>query len=325
MAVYDVTVPFELLRFETLGSATTARLPESFELPGLEVTFDAEEEVYSARLQLSAPNITTAKRLAVEQVRDILKLAAAWGDAFRVRFGSGLVAEKLPEEMPPQPPPTPVPGEPGSVIAAVNMLTLDMAVLEAEGSVSMVKQRASVDFESRALSWREAWPGWLTTVLELNYLATISHDTETAFLVHYTTLEVLEEALVGKPVSIIRQELQDTKRGELLADIRQLLESYNLTDKYAKRLLERLRETQTESKVDRIARMLGGVGVAAQLEEVRQVIRQRGRVAHHGKSSEDEAVRLAATNARQWVLAALRTILEKRLLTLPNGQQQESQ
>ena len=71
MRSYEVTVPFEALIYEGMASATTAELPEQFELPGGITVLRADEGLYIARVTVTARSITEAKTKGVETIREI--------------------------------------------------------------------------------------------------------------------------------------------------------------------------------------------------------------------------------------------------------------
>src|SRR2546427_13298688 len=83
-------------------------------------------------------------------------------------------------------------------------------------------------FETMAFSWRGNWPGWLPTVLELNYLGVINQELKPAFVIQYAALEVLVAGIEGEPTSILSAQLDERKRTNLLEGIRLVLRRYSL-------------------------------------------------------------------------------------------------
>lgn len=310
MPIYSVVVPFESLLFESLGQSRSTQLPESIALPNLEIEFDAAHSCYHTRLDVSASDITTAKKVAIAKVREILRLFAVHGDAFRVGFGNELTASRHPEESRSE---TRI-VEYGSGYREI--FAHDAGFVEMEGHLGIVVKRGSLDFERDALSWIESGPDWLRVALELNYLAILSQDIESAFLVQYAVLEILEKELLGTPISIF-QSISDSVK--LLADMRETMQKHGLGDSQIKRLINQMRQTHAESKSDRLVTLLQQLGIEASAGGVRKVVSVRGKVAHHGEpATEGGQVMEAAQLLRQWILAALKSIVSRRLIALPN-------
>src|SRR2546427_2130786 len=136
MPRYDVVVSFHALQYEGIGWSTTADLPQTFSLAGVAVSRDAPGS-YTARLDVTSDNVTSAKVAAVSRVREMLALFAASGDGFRVSTESGLSATRRPELLQSAPP-----SSTGGGIA------IDVgSTLEPEGAVALRKARANVEPE----------------------------------------------------------------------------------------------------------------------------------------------------------------------------------
>lgn len=306
MTVYDVMVPFESLLFEEYtSSSSTAKLPGNFDLPAMSVAIDAEG-TYKAKLHVEASSGTLAKKIAVDRVEEFLALQAAWNDGFRVRL-RGVRATQLHEESAASVEQT----EEGVIRVTVTKF------VETELSSHRVVLRNNVSFAEVALKKREQWPDKLRTVLKLNYLAVASHDVEPALVVQYSALEVLITAVLGEARTVLGTEIGLKKdRRKIVNDLRKFLTGRKLSPEGAERISNYAENAKTESNIGRIIQALSRCGVEAGDEDVRFVVKQRGKVAHAGPSG-DEDLRKAYELARNWTQSAVRYIVEAQGCDFP--------
>jgi hypothetical protein len=309
MPRYEVVVPFHALQYEGIGWSTSADLPESFSLGSIAVSQEAPG-AYTARLDVVADNVTTAKVAAVSRVRQILTLFAVAGDGFRVSVGSGLEATRRPDTDPPIPRDLDTGG-----------LAIDVAsTVELEGAVALRKMRGNVEPEAVATAWRDAWPEWLSTALELNYLATISQESRPAFVVEFAALEVLVDAVEGDPISVFGTKVPDKRqRRNLLEAIRALLAEHGMEAFEIERVVARVSDAQIVGTVDRIASALRKLGQEATEGDVRRVVRARGAIVHPSPGINESDFESALGLTKRWVQGALRKVLGREVEAEPGA------
>jgi hypothetical protein len=303
MPAYIVFVPFEPLTYAALSSTATTQLPHTFNLVGINVSEDPTSG-YTAVLQMEAASIREAKAMAVRQIEEFLALVAISNDGFRVQL-SRVRADRIADD--------------ASNIAPSDGVKVDesgrrhysrslTASVEVEGSLGMAKTRGNVEFERLALSWNKQWPRWLRTALQLNYLAVASIDIKPAFLIRFSALEVLRDNILDQPTTVLKdQRLDPKKEKELLGRLRENLQGYGFANSSIDRLVAQIQNTQSQGNTDRIMAALQECAVTADKEDVILAVRQRGSIAHTGKSSDTYK---AADVVRHWVQTALRVILE---------------
>lgn len=310
METFDVTVPFESIRFEAIGSSLEWELPPTFEIEGVKFRYDADRSLYLADLVVQASDRTSAKRMAAEHIRQILALIALSGDAYRIRFGPDLQAIRR----------TPhvelvVAGtfveETEAATGARHIETTRLVKAFSESHLGLKKTRGTVEFECAAFSWREDWPEWVWTALELNYLATTSHEIKPSFVIRYSALELIVDGAAGPHQTILKQRLVERQRRALRKKLDLLLSEFGFDLKEKERLKSSISASRTVSTASRIASALTSLGVHAEEVDVRRVIEQRGAIAHGSQVIDTVAVESAANLARSWVEQALIHVLQK--------------
>jgi hypothetical protein len=295
MAVYKVIVPFESLFYATLKDSRICQLPKSFIIHQIKVTAD-DTGCYNADLAVEATNNNEAKELAVRRIEEFLSLLALIDCGFRIKFAS-VSAEGIPHKK----------------AVLLGNIVRSNNIIELTDFLHLTKMHNNVDFEIVALKRREQWSDWLKTALRLNYIAVLSHDLVPAFIIHYSALEVLTNAILGIQQTVLNIELKsdneeelENKKNNLIDAIRNVLQNYGLKEESIKRLLYRIRDTQSEGNIDRINSALKRYGIDLNKEDVQLVIKQRGAVAHPRQSLDMNKLRTAATYAKTWVQAILR-------------------
>lgn len=302
--LFEVKVPFEPLRYEKLGSSSIAQLPHSFELYGITVHFDSENNIYFARLEVPASNISEAKMKATEVIRLILSVIATSDLGFRINYGTVLTARSIGEF-----------SEASSLTPPeeyCEILTL-LEHLHLEEHIHVDKKLVNLEFEKKALSWIDSWPEWLKVALELNYLSVLSRDEKPSFVILYSALEVMVLGIEGSATAIIAQNLQKEQAESLLRDMRELLKKYYLSNNHIDRLISRIQETQTKGTVNRILDTLQKLKIEVETKEVNLVVRQRGSIIHTGQSSDYEKFLKAKGLLHNWVQTGLRNTLEQKV------------
>ncbi len=288
---YEISVPFESGVYETLSSSATTQLPEHLSFPGIKIT--GGNNSYQAVLEVEAPNINSAKEIAVQRVEELLSLFALWNDGFRI-IHKEVKAERLPDS---------------SLIIVEEKEGATHDVIEFQEFASITKKRGNFKLESDALRHREEWPSWLKTALQLNYLGVISHDRIPKFIVQFAALEVLRDQQ-DSPQTIF-STLQDDKRDLLISTIKKIFREFKLEDAKIERLISRLQETQVKSNVDRITKALKEYGVDANEEDVCSIVRCRGAILHTGQISDEREFQRLANLLEQWLQSSLRNIIKE--------------
>ena len=306
-ASYRVQVPLFPFGVEAISFASRSELPATFETGGIAVTHDKVNDRYLAQLEVSATNARHAKEVAIERVNDLLSLLAVGGDGLLVGYGDALTATSLDPQR-------------GSVVdeqidvdpaTGKRHFRIDLGASVAFGSkLSVVKKRNSVEQEAAVLAHREDWAPWFEIALELNHLATTTHHLKPALVLHFTALEVITEGLLGTPPLIFSGEQKATFKS-IEPELADLLGNSGLQDEDVARIVTRVRETRRESDIDRMQRALKQLDVGATMDEIRATRNVRGAVVHRGGQSDRAALNAAAANARSWVQASLRTVMEQ--------------
>jgi len=269
-------------------------------VPEIHIAFD-HQSVYIAELIVHAAHISGAKESAIERVEEFLALMATRGNGYRVAY-SGVLAEQIL----PRTDATVSIGESGEKIICLNDL------VEGSEQISLVKKQVDFDFEIKAINCRNQWPDWLKTVIKLNYLAVLSHDIEPRFIVMFSALEVLTEAIHGASPTILKGELEPDKAEIIKAEVKNILCSAGLSDSGVRRLLSRLTDTQAMSKIDTVVFALGQCSIDAEVGDVRLVVKQRGAVVHAGRASTSDDLIKAVNLVCSWVQAAIRNVMNTK-------------
>lgn len=301
--VYEVSVPFEPLTYETLSTSSTSQLPNSFDLSGIRVTVNTEG-IFIAELQVKASNNHEAKTIAIERVEELFALLATRDHGFRIsllnvrtlRISDGKIPRVSVDEN-------------GT---KYNTIPEDITT---QDSLSILKKRDDLKFEDSALQWREQWPDWLRTALKLNYLAILSHDIEPAFIIHFSALEVLTKAIQCPAPSVLKLELDAEKAKQLIREIKKTFHDFSLSNNCVDRLVSRISDTHAISNIDRISEALRRCGIKADPKDIRLVVQQRGAVVHAGHSPEADKLRKVVSLIRNWVQIMLCNIMDTQKRT----------
>jgi len=304
MYLFEVNVPFQSVRYEGVGSSSIAQLPDAFELYGVAVNYDKENNIYLARLAVPAKNISEAKTKATEFIRLILSLVATKDLGFCINYGACFTACSIDENT--------------EAIALAsskesNRLYALLENLHLEEHIGIVKKQLNVEFEKKALSWFESWPQWLKDALELNYLSVISHEEIPSFVTLCSALEVMVLGIIGIAPTLISRKLLKKQSASLFNEMIELLTKYSLSKNDIDRLISRMKETHNQSTVDRIKTALYKLGLEAESKDVKLVVRQRGSIIHMGKSSDYQEFHYAKRLVTNWVQTGLRNILEQQV------------
>ena len=297
-------MPFQSVRYEGVGSFSIAQLPDAFELYGIVVNYDKENNIYFSRLTVPAKDISEAKTKAAELIRLILSLVATKNLGFCINYGAGFTARSIDENT-----------ETFALASSKESYRLHALLvnLHLEEHIDIVKKQLDVEFEKKALSWFESWPPWLKDALELNYLSVISHEEIPSFITLCSALEVMVLGIGGNAPTLISQNFQEKQSESLFNEMVELLTKYTLSKNDISRLISRMKETQNESTVDRIIAALYKLGLEAKSKDVKLVVRQRGYIVHSGRSYDAEKFHKAQRFVRDWVQAGLCNILQKQV------------
>ena len=306
---YRVQVPLFPFGVEAISVTSRSELPATFEMGGIAVTHDKANDRYLAQLEVPATNARHAKEVAIERVNDLLSLLAVAGDGFLVGYGDALTATSLDPQR-------------GSVVdeqidvdpeTGKRHIRIDLrASVAIESKLRVVKKRNSVEHEAAVLEHREDWAPWFEIALELNHLATTTHHLKPALVLHFTALEVIAEGLLGTPPLIFSGDQKATFKS-IEPELADLLGNSGLQKEDVARIAARIRETRRESDIDRMQRALEQLDVGATMGEIRAARNVRGAVVHRGGRSDQEALTTAAANARSWVQASLRALMQDYL------------
>ena len=277
MNTYKVTISFEAILFASVDSSSISKLPTCFRLDDVTVSLvqseDSEDNVYSATLPVTAYHVSDAKKIAVEKLREILSLFAVDSLGFVISSNHQIVAEKVKD-----------------VIGA----------FELSEHIGIVKIRENVEPEIKALSWRDNWPEWLQTAIELNYLAVTSRDIKSAFIVYYSALEVLLNGIEGSPMSLLSNQLGD-RYEEFKGNLRGFLHNYSLSEEHINRVTNQAFSTYERSTVDRYKNLFSkfkDFGLNFNEKQIGLVVEQRGSIVHTGESTDLNKV---YGDLREWV------------------------
>lgn len=304
MPLYDLAVRLEPARFIDIDLFEMARIPDDVDLAGIHIRrFKAgtipeiESEVYLAQLQVFADDERQAKRRAVGRVQQILAVMGAFNVPLRIDY-PGVIINAMRTDVS-----APPPGDPPDQTGGFFEDPYDTPA-------SIGWFRADVEFERRALSWRDRWPNWLQVALELNHLALIS-PVKPAFVISYSVLEILETNVVGKPEVILSDRLTKGDRKQLRRDLDEVLIKYKFDEDMRARLLQRLADTQKSSRAERFAALLQRVGMPADLDkDIQPIIHVRNKIAHPSEQPTLKEIVSSGEKLRRWVSRGLQVCLE---------------
>ncbi len=290
MPTYEVTVPISSLSYDEHPS-WLAILPETYELNQLRfkrpVGSVNAQTVYLCIGTVSAPDSTVAIVEVLRRANEVLWAMATWNGSYRADT-SGTIARE-------------VAGEPEAPTSSPVTRTRAVRIR------TVIAEQRDTQLEANAFAWRASWPSWMTTALELNYLAVATRDVRPALVIHWSILEVLADE--HDPGTQLLSGLDPAARRELLRKIQEVAASF-LNASSIERLLARLNDTQAESTVNRIHSTLQRYGIDASLSDINAVRKQRGMLAHGAATGGDYLE--AEGQARIWVQAVLRSALTDR-------------
>lgn len=191
--------------------------------------------------------------------------------------------------------------------------------VELKEHLSTEKTKNNFKFEENALKFHNKWPDWLVIALKLNYLAVISLDLEPSLILRYSALETLTENILRNPKSLIKTKFKgkSDERREFLKDIEEILKKYELENQ-SNRLIDRIQETHTESKNERIKEALKSCNIEAKIQDINLVSRQRGKVVHARKSISSDDLQKATSLIEEWIRKSLHFILSNPKFILDN-------
>lgn len=300
---FTVQVPFEPIVHESLESTASTSLPDEAILPaGLHIK--ADDELYRATLDVIASRPSDAKIVAIRRVEELLKLFAAWNDAFRV-IVSGVraqVGDPLVE-----PTATVVETDEGIIVKP------PPATVFVSGHLTAVKRKANLDYEASALAARDLWPEPVTRALDLNYLAVFAEKPATKFLLLATALQVLAYGCLGEPTRLLSNKLDSGQYRKLKDALDKLLRQWNLTEDERGRIKSKVFETHKEPVAQHLLSYLEKTGITDyDLQEVESWWRRRGEIAHAISPIENSSLRQPLDR----LLAATQQAIRKELESL---------
>jgi hypothetical protein len=303
MAQYKVLVPFASVIFESMSQQHTTRLAPRFSLEEISVN-EERSHFYIAEIKVEAKNHLEAKIYAVNRIEEVLGLFAVCNDGFRIVI-SGVMVEKKNEEVPSK-----------NIIKKEvdgernNISVTD--VIEIGEHISTLITKGNYEFEANAIKCRGQWPDWLRIALKLNYLAVVSHDLIISLMLRFSALEVLEYSIMGEPVKIIKLKFKEKEKRDFFCSVRRVFDHYELSQNEIERIEGRIRDTNRESKTNRLAKALKICGVSADPKDIRFVIERRGAVTHKREQTESGDIEKALAYINNWISKALHFILRNQ-------------
>jgi len=172
---------------------------------------------------------------------------------------------------------------------------------------AVIAEQRDTQLEATAFAWRPQWPSWLSTALELNYLAVTTRDTRPALVIQWSILEIIADE--HEPATILLSSLAPNARKGLLRTVRDAAVVV-LSRPSVERLLARLHDAQAESIAARIQKALRRYDIDVAASDIDRVRKARGTIAHGGAA--DHAYQEAERQVRTWVQAVLRAALAGR-------------
>jgi hypothetical protein len=331
--IFRIVVSFVGIIRETLTQSVAARLPSGeISLPGILVR-EIGDGRYSATVEIESSSPDAAKASGVLRVESLLKLLAISNDLFEIEF-SVVTAEILRETNPTE-----------STITRdgdrINITVGDTIFLSEH--LGLVKTRANLEFESKALVDIGKWPDHLRRGIDLNYSAVRAATDNIKFLLLASALEILAWKKLGAPKTLLKSNLSKGTISRIYPDglaegrpileaclaplrralrllsksepasydafkakFEQFLKPWGFTNAEVSRLRDHLLTTNKEPVAHHLVSYLESTAISGfAVPEVAKWWRMRGKIAH-GESIRAEELQQVISRITQAVQSALK-------------------
>jgi hypothetical protein len=310
MVRFRVTVPFEPIEYDSIGSSTASRLNMPLTIGGLSI-HELEDGEYEATTLVDAVETDAAKMAAARRVEEFLWILAARGSGFRVRYFYTRVERDGSDTF------SFGEGKPHGLV--------DFAF--ATDRIEVIKRQMHFDDEQM---WIAALPGAAQRVLdaiEVNYLAMQATRAQTRIAVTMAALERLASGRQKELLQKLSKERREQLRDELVAVLGK--QEYFLNDSDVARIVAQAFRTSDSSVANYLFDYLNDLGVVATvrsehaLDVDRQMIARwwkiRSSSAHGSVQDSLETEGGFNQSERHGRLAAVRSTVQRAFSSLTYG------
>jgi hypothetical protein len=303
---YEVKLPFRSVNDNKL-------VPPIDLAEGLRI--EESDGDYLANAAFDVPSAEIALSHAEHMLNDLLGLLAVSGGAFVILQGdSRRNVRRLNAPYVAEGPPPPFETIGGVITAHGAELYDPTGEFRRAGRIANMSIRAEVtrrniEFERRAFEHRAAWDERLATAIALFHQTECASDPSVAFILCYTTLEVLSEDTDSTLLKAIMPA--KNRREEFAIQLRAYFAGLGFEPAHVERFVGQVQRTRMESQLDVFQRYLARWGCLLDISELGWYRDQRGRYVHAGGFDVTEDAKRRMDNFKQEIRKVLKQEIER--------------